>query len=190
METKFKVNQQDKEEPTFTVGMDHVGFTVPDMDQALDFFVNIMGFKVITEIGPLNFDAAWKKRYHIRQNAELEKIVMIRAGVGSSIELFQYKSPDRDTNRPLGDDVGWYHLGFYTDDIYGSVAYLKSKGIEIMNDPITVAEGAPNTGETWVYVRTPWGMLIELVNYPDGKAYEKQNPPQILWSPKDHRPAQ
>ena len=189
MEIASKQKVQDSQEPVFAVGMDHVGFNVPDMEEALEFFINVMGFKVMTEIGPMNFDEAWKKRYHIRHNAELEKIVMIRAGAGSSIELFQYKSPERDMRRPLGDDVGWYHLGFYTDDIPGSIAYLKSKGIEIMNDPITVATGAPNTGETWVYIRTPWGMLIELVNYPDGKAYEKEHPNHILWSPKDHRTA-
>ena len=182
-----KGKQKGSSLPSFAVGMDHVGFTVPDMDQALEFFINIMGFEKITEIGPLNFDAAWKTRYHIRQNAVLEKIVMIRAGSGSSIELFQYSSPDRNMQRPMGDDVGWFHIGFYTDDIPGSVIYLKSKGIEIMNDPIVVAEGAPNTGETWVYIRTPWGLLIELVNYPGGKAYERGHASKILWSPKDHR---
>jgi catechol 2,3-dioxygenase-like lactoylglutathione lyase family enzyme len=178
------------QQPRFTVGMDHIGFTVPDMRQAMDFFIEVMGFSKITEIGPMDFDENWKRRYHIRQNAILEKIVMLRAGSGSSIELFQYHSPDRDMHRPLGDDVGWFHIGFYTDDIPGSVVYLKSKGIEIMNDPIVVAAGAPNTGETWVYVRTPWGLLIELVNYPDGKAYEKHDPTKILWSPKDNRTAE
>ncbi|NHA04892.1 SnoaL-like domain-containing protein [Mucilaginibacter sp. HC2] len=173
--------------PTIAVGMDHVGMNVPDMEQALQFFTEVMGFHHVTELGKLPLDEAWKKRYHIRLNAEVEKVIMLRAGNGSSLELFQYKSPERNMERPLGDDVGWYHLGFYTDDINASVAYLKSKGITVLNEPITVAEGGPNTGETWVYFVTPWGLQIELVNYRDGKAYEKENPPVVLWSPKDNR---
>lgn len=169
-----------------TVGMDHVGMNVPDMDQALQFFTDIMGFQKVTEIGPLELDDAWKKRYHIRQNATVEKIVMMRAGNGSSIELFRYKSPERTMERPLGDDVGWFHIGFYTDDIYGSVAYLRSKGVNVLNDPIVVTEG-PNKGETWAYFVTPWGLQIELVSYAAGKEYEKNGAKVKLWSPKDHR---
>lgn len=173
--------------PLITVGMDHVGMNVPNMEQALEFFTEIMGFQKVTELGNLSLDDAWKKRYRIRLDAEVEKVIMLRAGNGTSLELFQYKSPRRNMERPLGDDVGWFHLGFYTDDIYASVAYLKSKGITVLNDPIIVAEGGPNTGETWVYFVTPWGLQIELVNYPNGKAYEKENPSFILWSPKDYR---
>jgi catechol 2,3-dioxygenase-like lactoylglutathione lyase family enzyme len=173
--------------PVITVGMDHVGMNVPDMEQALEFFTKVMGFQQVTELGKLPFDDAWKKRYRIRPDAEVEKVIMLRAGNGSSLELFQYKSPGRNMERPLGDDVGWFHLGFYTDDIYASAAYLKSKGVTVLNEPIVVAEGGPNTDETWVYFITPWGLQIELVNYPKGKAYEKENPPVILWSPKNHR---
>jgi catechol 2,3-dioxygenase-like lactoylglutathione lyase family enzyme len=171
-----------------TVGLDHVGMNVPDIDSAIHFFTDVMGFTPVTEIGPLKLDDAWKKRYRIRKNAEVKKIVMIQAGSGASIELFEYKSADRNKQLPYGDDLGWFHIGFYTDDIDKSVAYLKSKGVNVLNDPIKITTG-PTAGETWVYFVTPWGLQIELVSYADGKAYENNAPLIKLWSPKDHRVA-
>lgn len=30
-----------------------------------------------------------------------------------------------------------------------------------------------SAGESWVYFKAPWGMQLELVSFPEGKAYEK-----------------
>ena len=53
-----------------------------------------------------------------------------------------------------------------------AVAYLKGKGLKFLGEPTTMTEG-PSAGETWVYFMAPWGMQLELVSYPNGKAYEK-----------------
>ena len=41
----------------------------------------------------------------------------------------------------------------------------------------------PSAGETWMYFLAPWGMQLELVSYPKGKAYEKTSKTR-LWSAK------
>jgi glyoxylase I family protein len=33
-------------------------------------------------------------------------------------------------------------------------------------------ESGPAAGSFWVYFRAPWGLEMELVSYPNGKAYE------------------
>lgn len=152
-------------------GLDHIGINVPNIDSALVFFTEIMGFEKVSELDQLKLDANWKKRYKIHKDATLERIVTLRAGNGSKIELFQYKSAKRNIEMPFGDDLAWYHLAFYTDDIYKSVAYLKSKGIEFLNDPIK-----NRSGETWVYFKAPWGLQLELISYSDARAYENNNP--------------
>jgi catechol 2,3-dioxygenase-like lactoylglutathione lyase family enzyme len=166
------------------VGIDHVGMNVPDMDKAVKFFTDVMGCVPVTTIGHMQMDAAWKKKYKIHPHAELEKIVSLRAGNGANIELFQYKSPEANKEQPYNDDMGLNHIAFYTNDMKESVSFLKSKGINVLNDPIKNTAG-PTAGETWVYFLTPWGQKIELISYPDGKAYEKTNPVTKLWSPKD-----
>ena len=42
----------------------------------------------------------------------------------------------------------------------------------------------PSAGQTWVYFLAPWGMQLELVSYPDGKAYEATTT-RRLWHPAD-----
>ncbi|WP_431241447.1 hypothetical protein ACQ9BO_15285 [Flavobacterium sp. P21] len=65
-----------------------------------------------------------------------------------------------------------------------AVKYLKSKGVKVLGDPFVTPSG-DTQGETWVYFETPWGSKLELVSYPNGKAYEKTSPKVTLWSPKN-----
>lgn len=168
-----------------TVGMDHVGFGVPDLNQAVTFFTDVMGFHKIYEEGKLPLDANGKKAFNIRPNGEITHIVMMSTGFGSNIEIFEFNSPDRDMKRPLTDDVGWYHIAFYTNDMNKTVAHLKAKGVEFIGSPIIHKEG-PNGGLTGVYFKTPWGLQIELVSYPKGLDYEKTHPKYKLWSPRNY----
>jgi hypothetical protein len=39
----------------------------------------------------------------------------------------------------------------------------------------------PSAGETWVYFLAPWGTQMELVSFPNGKAYLKEYKTR-LWS--------
>jgi catechol 2,3-dioxygenase-like lactoylglutathione lyase family enzyme len=166
------------------VGMDHVGFNVPDLDEAVRFFTDILGFHKVYEEGKLPLNADAKKAFNIRQSAEITRIAMLQTGNGSNIELFEYSSPERKMERPMNDDIGWYHFAVYTTDIEKSVDYLTSKNIRIIGSPIQHKTG-PNAGLTGVYFETTWGLQIELVSYPEGLAYEKANPKYKLWSPKD-----
>ncbi|MCK8086357.1 hypothetical protein MSG36_12400 [Vibrio sp. 1CM8B] len=51
-----------------------------------------------------------------------------------------------------------------------AIAYLKDQGITVLGEATTMTEG-PTAGESWVYFMAPWGMQLELVSYPNGKAY-------------------
>jgi catechol 2,3-dioxygenase-like lactoylglutathione lyase family enzyme len=165
-------------------GMDHVGITVSDMDKAVKFFSEALGYKKVTEIGPINVDEGWRKTYHLRQGSNPQRIVSLRGGNGSNIELFQFDSSNGSKEQPYQDDAGWYHIAFYTDDIDKAVALLKSKGIRIIGEIFRNTEG-PTSGESWVYFESPWGTQMELNSYPAGKGYEKGKPAVKLWSPKD-----
>ena len=33
-------------------GAEHIGFTVPDLEQATDFFVNVIGCEAVYDLGP------------------------------------------------------------------------------------------------------------------------------------------
>lgn len=167
---------------SIVTGVEHVGISVPNMETALPFFTDILGFTPVTEIGPFQIDEPWRKKYRIHSGADLKKIIMLRAGNGANIELFQYTSDKSNKNPPYADDMGWSHIAFYTENIEASVSYLESKGVKVLNPPIQSKTG-PTAGETWVYFLSPWGTQFELVSYPKGKAYESSKPSIKLWTP-------
>ena len=43
------------------VGIDHVGINVPDLNKAIPFFNDVLGFTPVTQLGPIPLDADWKK---------------------------------------------------------------------------------------------------------------------------------
>jgi glyoxylase I family protein len=165
-------------------GCHHVGFTVPDIEAATAFFVNVIGCKVIYEVGPFEADDNWMSDHlNVHPRARVSTLRMLKCRNGPAFELFQYEAPDQRTELPKNSDHGGHHLGFYVADMDSAVAYLKGQGVEFQGEPTAVGEG-PMAGLTWVYFLSPWGMQLELISHPDGMAYESTSPDR-LWSPLD-----
>ena len=93
--------------------------------------------------------------------------------LGPDIELFEMHGPDQ---RPpvRSSDFGMTHMAFYADDPRAAVArFEKAGGVMFMlpsKIPVATEQGEHNS---FCYGRTPWGMLIEFISYPDAMAYEK-----------------
>jgi catechol 2,3-dioxygenase-like lactoylglutathione lyase family enzyme len=165
-------------------GTDHVGFTVPDIEAATRFFVEVIGCSLAYEIGPFQSDDDWMQVHlGVDPRAVIRKLRMLRCKTGASFEVFEYELEGRRVTPPQNSDAGGHHLAFYVDDMSAAIAYLKAKGIAVQGEPTTMESG-PSKGLIWVYFLSPWGMQLELVSYPDGQAVLKDNP-GALWSPKD-----
>lgn len=155
-------------------GTDHIGFTVPDLEQAIDFFVNVIGCEPFYELGPFQSGDEWMHEHlNVHPRAVMKRLKFLRCGNGSNFELFEYASPDQHREPPRNSDVGGHHLAFYVDDFDAALSYLKKRGVRILGTP-TVRIAGPSAGQTWVYFLTPWGMQCELLSYPGGKGYEKE----------------
>jgi len=165
-------------------GHDHTGITVPDIKQATDFFVNVLGCKEAMSFGPFADDKS--DFMHILLNVDpksvIKQITEVRCGYGSNIELFQYMAPDQKDMTPKNSDIGGHHIAFYVDDIKAAKAYLDSKGVKTFFN-LSVDQG-PAAGQSIFYFLAPWGLQMEAITYPQGMAYEKTSPIK-LWSPKD-----
>jgi catechol 2,3-dioxygenase-like lactoylglutathione lyase family enzyme len=166
-------------------GHDHTGITVPDMKQAVDFFVDVLGCQKAMSFGPFSDSKGtfMKDALDVNPRAVITQITMIRCGYGSNIELFSYQSPDQQVVQPKNSDVGGYHIAFYVDDIKAADQYLRSKGVWTLFGPIPITQG-PAAGQAIVYFKAPWGLQMEAISYPNGMAYEK-GASTILWTPKD-----
>jgi catechol 2,3-dioxygenase-like lactoylglutathione lyase family enzyme len=163
-------------------GTDHIGFTVPNLEEAIRFFVEVIGCEAFYELGPFEFDDDWMSTHlNVHPRAVMKKLKFLRCGHGSNFELFEYEAPDQNVNQPKNSDVGGHHLAFYVDDFDTALAHLRSHGVQILGEP-TVRTVGPSAGQTWVYFLAPWGMQLELVSFPDGKGYE-QDTDRRLWHP-------
>lgn len=163
-------------------GTDHIGFTVPNLDEAVDFFVNVIGCEPFYDLGPFQSDDDWMSVHlNVHPKTVMKRLKFLRCRNGSNFEVFEYESPDQNRTQPKNSDVGGHHLAFYVDDMDEAVLYLKSRGVRILGGP-TLRTSGPSAGQTWVYFLSPWGMQLELVSYPNGKGYERETDAR-LWHP-------
>ncbi|MEU6602554.1 VOC family protein [Streptomyces flaveolus] len=163
-------------------GVEHIGFTVPDLDEATDFFVDVIGCEFVYSLGPYRSDENWMAEHlGVHPRAVIRELRFFRCANGPNFEIFQYDAPDQQPAPPRNSDVGGHHLAFYVEDLDAAVAHLRARGVTVLGEP-TSSKG-PADGQRWVYFLTPWGMQLELVSFPSGKAYE-ENAPVVLWQPE------
>jgi catechol 2,3-dioxygenase-like lactoylglutathione lyase family enzyme len=156
--------------------------TVPNLEVATTFFVDVLGAEVLFEVGPFSSEGDWmEKHLGVHPRAAIRRLRMLRLAAGPSLELFEYSSPDQDKARPRNSDAGGHHLAFFVADISAAVDHLKHHGVKIIGDPTTLTDGA-SAGLTWVYFLAPWGLQLELVSAPNGLAYEKSGG-RPMWRP-------
>ena len=168
------------------VGADHVGLTVPDIEEAVAWFRNVMG-----AVAPLSFGPIADPQGTLMQDllgvdprAVIDQITVLRIGHSANIELFQYEAPDQLRTHPRNSDWSGHHIAFYVTDIDAAVAYMESKGVQKFLGPFPLTAG-PAAGQTINYFKTPFGTYVELISYPKGMAYQVPSV-KPLWSPKQN----
>jgi catechol 2,3-dioxygenase-like lactoylglutathione lyase family enzyme len=165
-------------------GHDHTGITVPNMEQAVDFFTNVIGCKKAMAFGPFSDDKGtfMTDLVGVDARAVIKQITLVRCGFGSNIELFEYTAADQRDLKQKNSDIGAFHIAFYVDDVAAAKAYLDKKGVATRMGPVPINKG-PAAGQTILYFQAPWGLQFEAISYPKGMAYEKSSDVK-LWDPK------
>lgn len=157
-------------------GMEHIGFTVPDIDEACDFFERILGGQTLyTAAKDFRVDDSDWMAEHLRVHprAVVTEFRYMRIGNGTNLEIFEYTSPDQNETPPKNSDIGGHHLAFYVDDMDAAIAFLKENDVEVLGEPTSYEEG-PNIGLTWCYFMAPWGMQLEIVSAPNGTVFDNE----------------
>ena len=156
------------------VGVDHIGMTVPKLQDGIDFFTEVLGCQYVYTAGPFaDPKGKWMETNLAVDAGASTTLAMVRCGPTQNIELFEYDAKDQVKTPMKNSDVGGFHLAFYVTDLKQAVDYLKTvPGVQVLGDPTPVS-GQPNGGETFVYFKTPWGANMELLTYPRGLDYEK-----------------
>jgi catechol 2,3-dioxygenase-like lactoylglutathione lyase family enzyme len=115
----------------------NVRYMVDDVDQAIDFYTDMLGFTLLTSASPAFADV---KRGNLR---------LLLAGPASS------------AGRPMPDGQkpgpgGWNRIHFIVDDIDAEVGRLRDAGATFRNDVVT------GPGGRQILLEDPSGNVVEL----------------------------
>jgi methylmalonyl-CoA/ethylmalonyl-CoA epimerase len=128
----------------------HVGVVVPDADEALGFFRDVMGLEVTKD-----------------RTIDEQGVRGVLLGVGENeIELLQPTRDDTGVARYLeSKGPTLHHICFQTDDIRGELDRLKAADIELVDQE--PRDGL--AGEiAFIHPKSAHGVLIELAQPPEG----------------------
>jgi len=153
-------------------GVHHFAYVVPDLEEAVAFFVDVLGAEVATRFGPLADPEgdAFAQKLGIHPRAELRS-ALLRFGPTLNVELHQYTAPDQRDTPPRQSDPGASHLGVWVDDLDAAAEYLRAQpGVTVR----TLGPGGPPEldGLTNFFFETPWGQVVEVLTAPDHLPYE------------------
>ena len=139
----------------------HTSFTVSNLDQAVAFFRDGLGFEV-TSKAPR--DPAAIERITGVEGCEV-MIAYVR-GPGHSIELIEYLAPagrGKVESRPC--DAGFAHVAYDVDDLDVAIAVAAEHGFAARGSVYSVDQG-PNTGARVVYLVNADGITVEFIEPP------------------------
>ena len=133
------------------VGLDHIAIAVPEMQAAIQRFMNDFGIPM----------------------SGVEDVVAAQTSTaffpieGTQIELIhplEGRGPVQKYLEKRGG--GLHHICFKTDDILSDMQRLKDLGYRLLSDE--PKPGAHNTKTVFIHPKSCGGVLIELVEYPSG----------------------
>ncbi len=161
-------------------GIDHVGMTVPDIEEATRFFEVAFDAEVIYDSKTLSDEpdqgAETEQMLNLLPGTKVTAVRMVQLRNGPGLELFQMEGPEqREPVRP--SDYGLQHFAVYVDDIKAAVAQFEAAGGTMFSEPQAFMFGPEEgDGNYFCYGRTPWGSVIEMLTIPSPMPYEKGTP--------------
>jgi glyoxylase I family protein len=147
------------------IAADHTGITVSNLERALIFWRDVLGFQLshqAHQTGDLAREITGVAGAEIR-------IAVVKAP-GHKIELLEYLAPpDRKQHVDLRPcDVGSVHVALTVDNLDALLSTIAASGWKAAGQPQTLQSG-PNAGKRVVYVRDPDGTTVELMQSPVAK---------------------
>ncbi len=146
--------------------VDHVGMTVPNLDEAIRFFEDALGGLLLWRVGPFHETATGVPINSVQ-------IAMLRLGPSLNIELLEFDADQQQRKMPSNIDMGAGHIAFFVDDILAAAESLRKHGAELLQGPLEGA-GEEKKGEKIWYFKTPWGAFMEILWRPDHLPYEQK----------------
>ena len=138
--------------------LEHISLVVRDYDEAIEFYVGVLGFELVEDTYQPEQDKRW--------------VVVRPQGGGASILLARASNERQEAF--IGDQAGGrVFLFLRTDDFWRDYKALCAKGVEFTRDPKEADYG------TVAVFKDLYGTLWDLVEFTDGRPQQSKKPDAI-----------
>jgi methylmalonyl-CoA/ethylmalonyl-CoA epimerase len=125
--------------------IDHIAIVVPNIKEALGFWRDALGLDLS----------------HVEEVQEQESLIAFLPTGQSEIELVEPTTDTSGIARHMNKrGPGMHHICFEVDDIQETVAQLKAKGVQLINEEPTIGAGGKKVA--FIHPRSTGGVLVEL----------------------------
>ncbi|MCP3660166.1 MAG: VOC family protein [Bacteroidetes bacterium] len=146
----------------------HIALVVKDIENIIDFYTNILGFKL-------------RDRYIIEsedirkgiglQKAKAKGAHLMIPNSDIELELFEFeKNIEKKSEEYIASHPGYRHIAIVVENLKETYEELKSKNVSFISEPISVNEPACFKGFQFVYMKDPEGNIIEFNQLPERKS--------------------
>ena len=142
--------------------VDHTGFTVSSLDEAVRLWTEALGFEFVGK-GELAGDFA---KTVTGVPTLVLKVAKVKAPDGYIVELLEFKS-DKAEGRVPGSAgaISATHFAITVSDIQHALTRIEAAGWKAKGTPSIIPSGGYK-GRTAVYVSGPDGIIVELMQTP------------------------
>jgi catechol 2,3-dioxygenase-like lactoylglutathione lyase family enzyme len=149
-----------------TRGITHVGLTVPDLDRAIAWYRDVLGWELT--MGPTELEAGdtfvgRQVREVFRRDDVRFRLAHLDPGGEAVVELFEFSEPAGEG--PARFEfwrTGVFHVCLVADDIEAMAAAILREGGERLMDVQPIVEGEP---QLMCYCADPFGNILELYSH-------------------------
>lgn len=144
------------------IAVDHTGFSVASLEEAIQFWTEAMGFDLARR-GEMGGE-------FLRETTGVAdprcRMALVTAPNGYPIELLEYSTGSTlgQTPRSAGA-IGAAHIAFTVTDIHRAILRVQKAGWAVNGSPQPIPAG-PRCGTIVAYVSGPDGITIELMQPP------------------------
>lgn len=156
----------------YPVNFSHIGLSFPDLDKAVKFYADVMGWYLVMAPSTVEEDdsaigemskAVFGEGWHSY------RIAHMLTGDGIGIEMFQFEgNQDPDGNFKFWE-TGIFHYGVQDPDIEGLIAKIVAHGGKQRMPVKTYYPG--KKPYKMVYMEDPFGNLVEIYTHPYALTY-------------------
>ncbi|MEL6579631.1 MAG: VOC family protein [Cyanobacteria bacterium J06621_12] len=147
--------------------INHIGLTVTDLDKAIAWYQEILGYRLI--LGPLDLvpdDTHFGRMARDILGSRLKRgrFAHLATGNGVGLELFEFDDPEagqRENSMEYWKN-GYYHIAITDPDVAQLAEQIVVSGGK---QRTKVWEIFPDSGYYLVYCEDPWGNVIEIYSH-------------------------